>query len=122
MIQRRNKVLRIALILLGIGALYTLLTYFTNFGIPCLFYTITGLQCPGCGISRMFLALFQLDFAAAFHYNVAVLCLLPLFILVGVRKIYLYIRYNRKKDLLSDIGVWGMIVVLILFGVLRNIL
>lgn len=122
MIQRRNKVLRIALILLGIGALYTLLTYFTNFGIPCLFYTITGLQCPGCGISRMFLALFQLDFAAAFHYNAAVLCLLPLFILVGVRKIYLYIRYNRKKDLLSDIGVWGMIVVLILFGVLRNIL
>ena len=122
MIQRRNKVLRIALILLGIGALYALLTYFTDFGIPCPIYTITGLQCPGCGISRMFLALFQLDFAAAFHYNAAVLCLLPLFIFVGARKIYLYIRYNRKKDFLSDIGVWGMIVALILFGVLRNIL
>ena len=121
MIQRRNKVLRIALILLGIGALYALLTYFTDFGIPCLFYTVTGLQCPGCGISRMFLALLHLDFSAAFRYNGAVLCLLPLFLLVGARKIYLYIRYGRKKDRLSDAGVWFMIVLLLLVGILRNI-
>ena len=119
---RRNKVIRIALILTGIGALYALFVHFTGFGIPCPIYAITGLQCPGCGISRMFLALLHLDFSAAFHYNPVVLCLLPLMVLVGVRKIYLYIRYGKRKDRFSDILIWVMVFALVLFGVLRNII
>ncbi len=119
---RRNKVIRIALILIGIGALYALFVHFTGVGIPCPIYSITGLQCPGCGISRMFLALLRLDISAAFQYNPVVLCLLPLLILVGARKIYLYIRYNKKKDRFCDALIWVMIVVLVLFGILRNII
>ncbi len=119
---RRNKVIRIALILIGIGALYALFVHITGVGVPCPIYSITGLQCPGCGISRMFLALLCLDFSAAFHYNPVVLCLLPLLILVGARKIYLYIRYNKKKDRFCDVLVWIMIAVLVLFCILRNII
>ena len=33
--------------------------------IPCMFHQITGLYCPGCGVSRMCLALFRLDFVSA---------------------------------------------------------
>lgn len=40
-----------------------------NIGIPCLFYELTGLQCPGCGNSRAALALARLDLPAAFCYN-----------------------------------------------------
>lgn len=38
-------------------------------GIPCLFYQVTGLQCPGCGNSRAVMALLRLDIAAALSYN-----------------------------------------------------
>lgn len=122
MIRRRNKAIRIALILFGIGALYALFTYFTGIGIPCIFHLITGLQCPGCGISRMFLSLFRLDFAAAFYYNGAVMCLLPLAAIVCVRKVYIYIRYDKTKDTPSDVCIWIMIFVLLLFGILRNLI
>lgn len=38
-------------------------------GIPCLFHFITGLQCPGCGNSRVALCLLHLDIAGALSYN-----------------------------------------------------
>ena len=122
MTERRTKVIRIALILTGIGALYALFDHFTGIGIPCPIYWVTGLQCPGCGISRMFLSMLRLDFSAAFHYNSAVFCLLPVFLLVGARKVYLYIRYNKRKDRLCDVIIWILISVILLFGILRNLL
>jgi len=36
---------------------------------PCIFKTLTGLYCPGCGTGRALMALTRLDFAAAFLYN-----------------------------------------------------
>ena len=35
----------------------------------CLFRFVTGLECPGCGMTRAFLSLADLDPVAAFHYN-----------------------------------------------------
>lgn len=40
-----------------------------GFGIPCLFYQITGLQCPGCGNTRAVLAMLRLDVKSALEYN-----------------------------------------------------
>lgn len=51
-------------------------------GIPCLFYQVTGLQCPGCGNSRAVMALLRLDLAAALSYNL--LCPLEFFYLLWV--------------------------------------
>jgi len=36
---------------------------------PCPTYTIFGIYCPGCGISRMLYSLVHLDIQAALHYN-----------------------------------------------------
>lgn len=36
---------------------------------PCPTYTIFGIYCPGCGVSRMLYSLAHLDFSAAVHYN-----------------------------------------------------
>ncbi|MBR0303723.1 MAG: DUF2752 domain-containing protein [Clostridia bacterium] len=122
MTERRNKVIRIALVSLGTGALYALFVRLTGLGIPCLFNLVTKLKCPGCGVSRMFLSLFRLDFISAFHHNAAIFCLLPLMAFVAARYAYVYIKYDRIKDRLADTAVIFMTVSLLVFGVIRNII
>lgn len=36
---------------------------------PCLFLRWTGIQCPGCGLSRAWMAALRLDLAAAFSFH-----------------------------------------------------
>ena len=122
MVKRRNKVITVALILVGIGAAYAVFYRLTGFGIPCVFHLITGLECPGCGSTRMLVSMTKLEFAEAFHYNPAIFCMLPLMTAVAARYIYLYIKYGRIRDKWADRAVWAMIAVLLVFGVLRNIL
>ncbi len=35
----------------------------------CPFYRVFGVPCPGCGLTRAWLAVLRFDFAAAFGYN-----------------------------------------------------
>ncbi|MFF7455172.1 DUF2752 domain-containing protein [Kitasatospora sp. NPDC008115] len=43
----------------------------------CPFHKVTGLQCPGCGGTRMVYDLLHGDLAAAWHDNAALLLVLP---------------------------------------------
>lgn len=65
----QKKILIIYGAIFGVGVLYAFLILHTPFRIPCLFREVTGLQCPGCGTSRMALALMRFDITAAFAYN-----------------------------------------------------
>lgn len=121
MASRVKKVTFGALILLSVGALYALFVTLTHKGIPCVFRLATGLECPGCGVSRMCLALIKFDFVTAFRANAAVFCLLPLMAATAGRLIFVYIKYGTLRDKISEIAIWVMIAVLLVFGVLRNI-
>ena len=122
MSARLKKALCIALVVIAIGAIYALFVTLTGIAIPCVFRLITGFQCPGCGVTRMCLALLRLDFATAFYSNPAVFCLLPLMVFTAGRMLYVYIRYDRKREKLTQILLYVMIVILLIFAVLRNIL
>lgn len=39
------------------------------FGFGCPIRALTGIPCPGCGMSRAWLAVLRLDFRAAFYYH-----------------------------------------------------
>ena len=82
MAKRLNKCILISAVTLCVGCAYALFCRLTGLGIPCLFHLATGLNCPGCGVSRMLLSLLRLDFPAAFHYNAVLFCLLP--VLLGL--------------------------------------
>ncbi|MBR3990596.1 MAG: DUF2752 domain-containing protein [Clostridia bacterium] len=119
--KRRNKVLIGVLILFAVGAAYTLFVKLTGVGIPCPVNLTTGLKCPGCGVSRMFLALFRFDFAEAFRQNGAILCLLPLMAATAARFVYVYVRRGTVRDRAAEVSVWFMVGVLLVFGVVRNV-
>ena len=73
--------LRKPMILTGIAAagLTYLLAVPNQYKIPCIFNATTGLQCPGCGLTRASLAILRGDIQAAYNYNQLVF-FAPLFV------------------------------------------
>lgn len=59
--------------------------------LPCLFKTVTGCDCPGCGIQRSFLELLQGNFAESLKLFPA---LIPLIVLLLF--LILHLRYKFK--------------------------
>lgn len=107
---------------LATGVCYALFVFLTGWSIPCVFNLITGLKCPGCGVTKMCLSLIRLDIGAAFKANPAILLLSPLMAFTAGRMLYVYIKYDRHRETFTQISVCFMLVVLVLFGILRNIL
>lgn len=112
--KRRSSILWSASV--GVGGLLYLKVWLplTNLGIPCVFHEITGLYCPGCGITRAASSLLQLELNQAFRYNPLLFCLLPLSI------VYVAARQLRGPRLAKFIMI-AMVGVTLLFGVLRNL-
>lgn len=120
--KRLFRLLGIVCGVLAAGLIYAAAVQLVGFGIPCLFYTVTGWLCPGCGVSRMCMALLRLDLAAAFHYNAAILLLLPIGGVLALRQAWLYVKTGRARlSRIETAMIVCMIVFMLVFGVWRNI-
>ena len=119
---RRHKLIAWAGLILGIGLAYALFVRLTGLALPCPFHLVTGLLCPGCGVTRMSLALLRLDFAAAWQANPALLLLLP--VLAGLLG-QVALRYVKTGQARLSPGqntlVWAMVLALLLYGIGRNL-
>lgn len=121
--KRAIKETKKLIILLIAGISYYLIFKYTNFGIPCIFYKITGFLCPACGISRMLTACLSGDFCSAYGYNKLLFITLPMIIFVLFAEEMRYIKTGNRKLLKSSkIFIYIEIVLLIAFGIARNIL
>ena len=67
--QRLFQVLRTVGAVTLLGLLYVLWGGLTRLWLPCPFHLLTGLDCPGCGVTRMCRALLRLDLSAAWAAN-----------------------------------------------------
>ncbi len=119
--QEHRDLVRTGLGFLVAGFLYLILVLLTPFRIPCIFHLITGLSCPGCGISRFFTELAQLRILSAIRQNLAVAILLPLWGVVGLVEFWFNPKALAKGSRLVDILTWGSVVLLTVFGILRNL-
>lgn len=93
-----------------------------GFAIPCLWHYITGWHCPGCGATRMLIALLHGDFYQALHYNALLLVLLPFGILLFGDAIYH--RIKGGKNVLDRIPEWAwvvLVIVMLIYAVMRNL-
>lgn len=87
----------------------------------CPFYTLTGLWCPGCGATRMFLALKSFDLWSAFRYNPLVFLLLAyLVILLILCNLNLFFGWTAYRKIMNTKALWIIAVASVLFALLRN--
>lgn len=91
---RRNRLMAAAVAYFGGGLA---LMRFSGIDVlpPCLWRLVTGLECPGCGLTTAMLDLLRLDPAAAYASNPLVFLVLPA---VGVYLARDVLRFHRSRD------------------------
>lgn len=109
-------------LLLTAGLGYAAFVQKTGWAVPCLFHKMTGFLCPGCGVTRMCMALLCLDFQTAFYSNPVVFLLLPVLAVIFLSQITGYIKTGTwKLSRIQNLTLYFCIAVLVVFGVVRNI-
>ena len=109
-------------IVLAAGFAYYLFVRVSGWGIPCIFYVMSGLYCPGCGITRMCMALLRLDFAGAFRANALIMALLPAGAFFGIRRWVIYVKTGEEDmDLPEKIAVFAAFLLAVTFWIIRNL-
>ena len=81
---------------------------------PCIFNKITGLYCPGCGMTRALHSLMHFKFYQAIRYN-ALIVFIPILLLAHSLAEY----NNVKKYGKAIIGL--MLTIAIFYGIARNL-
>ena len=118
--KKYKKIILTGILFIIISYGYYFLNIKFNFSIKCLFHELTGLLCPGCGVTRMIFSLINFDIAKAFHYNPLVFILLIGYILYIIINI-ISLKIFKKEIHLSNKWTYIILVIVILFGILRNI-
>lgn len=100
-----DKVLyELGLVALGIGIASVLLYIFTDFSVlyikyRCVFNSITGLPCPGCGGTRSARALVKGDVLTSLYYYPPLLYGLVVYVVFMVRcALFKYLGIKKCKD------------------------
>lgn len=123
--MRRQRFIRTILSLFGVlvaGVLYGIFVDHTGYVIPCVFHLVTGLKCPGCGVTRMCIALMHLDVRTAFYSNQALFVLMPVLAVVFLKYIADYIKTGRWEMRRWQNGLlYVSIAILLVFAVIRNV-
>lgn len=116
----KKSIIKIYCALIAVGITYFVIIKTTGLTIPCYINSKTGLLCPGCGITRMFLNLSKFQFVDAFFCNPVIFVLLILWIavsaicLVGKPK---FIANSKFLYVFLYISIFSLFI----FGILRNI-
>lgn len=124
--MQRKRLLRVilyAVLLISVGILYGVFVSRTGIAIPCVFHLVTGLECPGCGVTRMCVALMHLDFKRAYASNQMIFILSPVLLILFLTCVVGYIRKgNWETNRIQNAVLYVCIALLIGFGIARNII
>lgn len=89
---------------------------------PCAFHTITGLHCPGCGTTRALHQVLHGNLSAAFALNPLMILAIPPLAYAAVSTSVRRLSGRQIPTVFIPAAwIWGLLGVVILFWVLRNI-
>lgn len=88
----------------------------------CPLYRMTGIACPGCGLTRGFHALFRGDILTALDYN----AMLPAYLFIfGYFIVSLVLTATKSQGLswkiFPPVAMYAFLIVALVFTVLRNL-
>ena len=125
--MKRKEIYRISIIAATVSLL-ALLYFFidarhSQFFPACPFFTLTGLFCPGCGSQRAASSLLHGDLFDAANYNALLVVSTPLILYSAFISVSNIFRSTPvvQKIFYSPLFVKAFLVVVVLFGVLRNV-
>lgn len=121
LLWHNRRRIRIGAVVIGLGLAYYLVTRLTAFRIPCIFQTVTGLACPGCGVSHFCMKLLQMDPMGAARENLALAVLLPVWCGAGCVRLIWHPRWLARDSKGEKLLLWGSVALLLLFGIVRNL-
>lgn len=87
----------------------------------CLFHKVTGLHCPGCGMTRATVAAARGDLAAAFRYNPVGMVVFPLAVVALGVELLGWVWGRRIGWHPRPRLAWTLVAVIVAFWILRNL-
>lgn len=121
--QKRKRTL--IYISAGIAAFGLILYILARLGlpVPCLFYQITGLRCPGCGNTRAVLAVLKLDISGMLRYNLLFPLEATYLLWVYLQAAHHYLKEGKftYRPPLPALDIVFLVLIL-LWWIIRNIL
>ena len=93
-----------------------------NFFPVCPLFKLTGLACPGCGLTRGFHALFHGDVLTALHFNALIPVWLAIFGYLFLSLVLFALRGKAlPMKLPRPVTLWVFLFGLLAFGLVRNL-
>lgn len=113
-----------AAIVVGMAAV-SVVAYFNpvtaEFFPQCPLNQMTGLHCPGCGLTRGFHALFHGDILGALHFNLLIPAYLFIFGYIGLTLVSIVFRgRGLSTKAFNPKFIYGFLIFSLVFGVIRN--
>lgn len=110
-------------VLFAAAAVFYLLVISKYIGIPCIFNKITGLKCPGCGITRSLIALLHLDLGRAVSLNIFSFAIITYIAAVYFHSAFQYVKTGKHRVAfpVEWINI-AFLILLIAWFIFRNIL
>ena len=118
----QKKLLKETLVCGGILGAYYVFIRLTGLSIPCFFQEITGMKCPGCGLTSMCMHFAKAEYSAAFHANPLMFFLGPLLAIVLVLKIAFDPKWLGSSCKPYKAATWAVLGITVVFWVTRNLL
>lgn len=88
----------------------------------CPWHALTGWECPGCGTLRAMHQLTHGNWAAAWRLNPLTVSLLPVGCWLGLRELVWQVFGKKWPGLVTrPCFAWALGVILVLFGIVRNL-